>query len=78
MPNGDDKRGWDKMSWAAWKGEASKAIDTIEKNQDTLFELVRQLTVDVIVLKTKAALYGTAGGTLAGGLAVVAKHVMAK
>ena len=77
MPNGDKNRGWDTLGWAEWKGEVGKTLDVLEKNQDTLFKEARELLRDVILLKAKAAIYGTAGGTVAGTLAVVLKTLVA-
>lgn len=72
MPDNSTREPWDSMKWAEWKGKVGAKLETIERNQDTIFDLIGTLRDQVGVIKGKAAAWGaTAGLVVALILAVI-------
>ena len=78
MPDNSPREPWDSMKWAEWKGKVGAKLETIERNQDTIFDLIGKLRDQVGVIKGKAAAYGAIAGLVVALILAVIMYATQK
>jgi len=60
--------------WDEYRALVLDSLNTIKKVQDEQAECLKDLAVEIAVLKVKAGLYGTIGASIPIGIAVALKQ----